>query len=129
MKRLIALPVLFLAACGDPPDGSGQDLFRRYCVACHGASGRGDGALAAQLDVAPADLTRLSARDGGRFPRDHVMETVYGYPGKYRQGAMPEFGALLAGPVRLVRSEDGEMMRTPSGLIALSGYLESLQRD
>ncbi|MDX1781567.1 MAG: cytochrome c [Thalassovita sp.] len=129
MKRLILLPLLFVAACVASPDRSGQDLFNSYCVACHGASGRGDGALAAQLAVAPADLTRLSARNGGRFPRDHVMATIYGYPGKFQQGAMPEFGALLSGPVRLVRSEDGALMRTPSALIALSGYLETLQRD
>ncbi len=35
----------------------GSKLFPSHCVSCHGAEGRGDGALAKTLPVPPADLT------------------------------------------------------------------------
>jgi mono/diheme cytochrome c family protein len=35
----------------------GSELFAEHCVACHGSEGRGDGPLAANLQVKPADLT------------------------------------------------------------------------
>ena len=129
MKRQFLAPILMLAACGPAHDPAGKPLYDAYCVACHGASGRGDGVLAADLDVAPADLTLLSQRNGGTFPRDHVMETVFGYPGKYQVAAMPEFGLLLTGPVRVVETGEGAMIPTPVSLIALTDYLQSLQRD
>lgn len=44
---------------------SGQDLFRVYCAACHGASGHGDGPLAANMKRPPRDLTRFAIRNGG----------------------------------------------------------------
>ena len=44
---------------------SGKELFRVYCTACHGASGRGDGPLAANMKRPPPDLTRFAIRNGG----------------------------------------------------------------
>jgi mono/diheme cytochrome c family protein len=35
----------------------GDTLFKRYCTACHGVSGRGDGPLAEQWQRLPKDLT------------------------------------------------------------------------
>ncbi|CUH64047.1 Cytochrome c, mono-and diheme variants [Thalassovita gelatinovora] len=126
MKRLIA--VLFLAACSDAPDPAGQDLFNAYCVMCHGPAGQGDGGLAGDLDIPPADLSLLADRNGGVFPRDLVMETVYGYPGKFHMAAMPEFGPLLTGPTRMVRSQSGALIETPEALIELTDYVENLQQ-
>ncbi|WP_323784879.1 cytochrome c [Thalassovita sp.] len=126
MKRLIA--VLFVAACSETPDPNGQDLFSAYCVMCHGSAGRGDGKLAGDLDIPPADLSLLADRNGGVFPRDLVMETVYGYPGKFQKAAMPEFGPLLSGPTRVLRSQSGALIETPQALIALTDYVESLQQ-
>lgn len=48
---------------------AGGKLYTQHCVACHGRAGLGDGPLAAELPIAPADLTtHLSAhRDGDLF--------------------------------------------------------------
>lgn len=35
----------------------GQELFKIYCVVCHGPEGKGDGPIAAKLTMPPADLT------------------------------------------------------------------------
>lgn len=56
----------------------GQIIYERYCGSCHGAEGRGDGALAKDLNVPPTDLTRLAKANGGKFPLQHVIEVIDG---------------------------------------------------
>jgi cytochrome c oxidase cbb3-type subunit 2 len=40
------------------PPGRPAQLFREYCSACHGSTGRGDGALGRQITRPPRDLAR-----------------------------------------------------------------------
>src|SRR5262245_5863391 len=54
-----------LAHAADPLAMSGQDLYRRYCAACHGTSGEGNGPVASSLKVQVPDLTRIAQRQGG----------------------------------------------------------------
>jgi mono/diheme cytochrome c family protein len=61
-----------------PSVGGGPALFRQYCAACHGTSGRGDGPMASMLKVRPTDLTRLAARNRGTFPVVVVTRTIDG---------------------------------------------------
>lgn len=42
------------------PEDTVQPLFETHCASCHGRSGLGDGALAAQLDPAPTDFSDKS---------------------------------------------------------------------
>lgn len=64
MKTLYALLVL-LAVAGNassvlaetPPAYEGRRLYVSYCQLCHGVAGKGDGPLAKQMHVSPADLT------------------------------------------------------------------------
>ena len=46
----------------------GADEYRLSCMACHGVGGKGNGALAAYMTPKPADLTTISARNGGQYP-------------------------------------------------------------
>jgi mono/diheme cytochrome c family protein len=55
---------------------SGERLYRMYCGSCHGKTAMGDGPLAKDLKVSPADLTKLSANNSGAFPFEMVMETI-----------------------------------------------------
>jgi mono/diheme cytochrome c family protein len=55
---------------------NGERSFRTYCGACHGKAAKGDGPLAKDLKVAPADLTKLSERNNGTFPFEMVMKTI-----------------------------------------------------
>ena len=48
---------------------TGEDSFMFYCASCHGPSGKGDGPVARSLKTRPADLTVLTKRNGGTFPR------------------------------------------------------------
>ena len=54
----------------------GGRLFRTYCSSCHGKTAVGDGPLAKDLKVAPANLTQLSEKNGGSYPFEMVVETI-----------------------------------------------------
>lgn len=125
---LAVLAIVALAACVDeaPPDG--RTLFAENCASCHGAGGQGDGELAPSLQTALPDLTTLSARHRGVFPRDYVMSTIDGYSrGLHGAQVMPEFGAGDLGPTVLIEDGDGNGIPVPANLLALAYYLESLQ--
>ena len=76
---------------------SGSALFRSYCASCHGMTARGDGPLAANLRVAPSDLTRLAKRNHGKFDADKVRHAIDGRGPKEIHGGsdMPVWGDAL----------------------------------
>jgi len=106
---------------------SGAALYQRNCVICHGSTGAGDGAQASELPVQPANLRHLASANDGVFPTGAVMATIYGYRGKDYAGLMPEFGPLLDGPDVIWTAPDGQEVATPSALLALTRYLETIQ--
>lgn len=106
---------------------AGAVIYQSYCAVCHGSEGRGDGPLAAELPVVPADLAALSLGNGGVFPAERAMTQIFGYPGKYHRGLMPEFGPMLDGPVVEWTTPSGETTLTPKALLDLVVYVESLQ--
>jgi mono/diheme cytochrome c family protein len=56
----------------------GSELFRTYCVACHGKAGLGDGVLGDLMKKRPPDLTQFSRRNGGVFPSELVAKIIDG---------------------------------------------------
>jgi mono/diheme cytochrome c family protein len=123
---------LLILACAPatPPTRSGAELYAEFCASCHGADGTGDGPAAADLDPRPADLTRISARNGGTFPLADVMSTIDGYR-RAQEGnvVMPEFGVMLEdAPLVMVDTGDGIETPTPAPLYAVAEYLRTIQR-
>ena len=75
----------------------------------------------------PADLTQISARNGGTFPIEKVMSQIDGYRSGPR--AMPEFGSYLVDDrTVMVETEPGVFTPAPERLAGMAQYLESLQR-
>lgn len=123
----LTLPVLALAACVEEPV-DGRAAFMQDCASCHGTDAMGAGSFGAQLIKQPPDLTMIAARSGGVFPRDQVMSTIDGLNrGEHFSAAMPEFGAGDMGETVIVE-EDGIGTPVPQRLLALTDYLESIQR-
>jgi mono/diheme cytochrome c family protein len=126
LTLLPALAVVMACSTNDMPEPpEGAALFADNCAACHGYRADGDGELVSGR-TAP-DLTRISTRNGGSFPRAQVLSQIDGYGrGKVSKEIMPEFGSLLEGetiPVDI----DGTLTPTPRPLAALLTYLESIQ--
>jgi mono/diheme cytochrome c family protein len=126
-----AVAAIGLAACIKtemPQPDEGQALYAENCAMCHGPTGRGDGMLADSLKDKPVDLTQISRRNDGAFPRAVVMSQIDGYTrGQLGDNNMPEFGLLLKGPTVPVDAGDGVMTPTPRPLAALMAYLEDIQ--
>ena len=130
--QIIALcSSLALAACvdGNEPADTGAEDYAAYCAACHGPTGKGDGAAAAGLARKPADLTQLSASNKGAFPTTRVMAQIWGYAGAKGRGIMPDFGPLLQGEMVPYDGGDGIETPTPVRLVELAEYLKRLQQN
>lgn len=127
MKYLMIPALVALAGCVAEPN-PGQELYESYCVACHGKGGQGDGPMAGNLPVPPADLTALSLANDGVFPMSEVMAQVHGYPSQFHERIMPEFGPLLAGREVQWTDETGAVVTTPAALLDLARYIETLQQ-
>jgi mono/diheme cytochrome c family protein len=128
----MVLPLALTACVEAEKVPSGAEDFADYCSACHGASGKGDGGVADVLDRKPADLTKLSARNGGTFPGTRVMAKIWGYtgvtPGRQDGSSpMPEFGPLLQGDLVPYDGGDGIQTPTPVRLVQIAEYLKALQ--
>ncbi len=127
MRAYIILGVLSLSACVEEPL-TPRETYQAECAACHGNDARGNGPAARGLDTAPPDLTTISARNGGVFPRNQVMSTIDGLDrGAHFSTAMPEFGAGDLGETVIVE-ENGLGTPVPMKLLDLTNYIESLQQ-
>jgi len=61
-----------------PAAQRGHNLYEQFCMDCHGMKGQGDGVLAEDLKVAPADLTTIALRRKGVFPDVEIREIIDG---------------------------------------------------
>lgn len=80
-----------------------EEIFRRQCVPCHGAEGKGDGPAANALKPRPSNLTDPDLT--GTLTDEAILEVLTN-----GRGSMPSFGALLE----------------PEELRALVGYIREL---
>lgn len=77
------------------PAANGAALYARWCAACHGASGKGDGPNAKFLPVAPA--VHASREAMSQRSDDVLYDTIFGGGAiMNRSPRMPAFGATLS---------------------------------
>lgn len=55
---------------------SGEQLYRNNCAPCHGNNMKGNGPAAMLTTPASPDLTRIAARNQGKFPHWRVYEDI-----------------------------------------------------
>lgn len=59
----------------------GRDIYRSYCMACHGVDGKGDGVASKGLSTPPRDLTQGQYKFGkviaGELPRDEDFYDIF----------------------------------------------------
>lgn len=108
----------------------GKVDFRTYCAACHGVGGIGDGTVAEFMTITAADLTRLSRRNAGIFPRQKIIEVIDGRAEVRVHGLrdMPVWGdwfnaEAISPDMGAAAREETVRMRIDS----LTSYIETLQ--
>jgi len=93
----------------------GKQEFERSCAVCHGPGGKGDGRYEPVLQGPNLpDLTTISRRNGGVFPRKRVYEIIDGRASVATHGTpreMPVWGDRFK----------------PARIQALVAYLDRLQ--
>jgi cytochrome c553 len=135
MKRMVFAIVALAIAAGSAsaqaqvkkgpikptPASDASKMFDTYCAVCHGKDGTGTGPAAKSLTKAPADLTKIAARNGGTFPEVHVKRYIEGLDEVAAHGTrdMPMWGGLFSSLDRNT---------TQIRIQALSDYLKSLQQ-
>lgn len=81
-RKVIALAALALFAgsahAADYVSMSGRELYVRFCSACHGVTGKGDGVVSQSLKVEVPDLTMIARRAGGKYPRERIVRIIDG---------------------------------------------------
>ena len=123
---LLAAVITNTTEAVDRDDGLNAD-YVRYCASCHGLSGTGDGPVADQLKIRPADLTRLTQRYGGEFPFEHVRRVIDGRP-------HPQAPIRAHGPVEMpvwghrFESESASKHIAQQRIDRLTRYIQRLQR-
>lgn len=128
-----SLGALLLAACSqasiDARSGvkRGQVVYEKECAQCHGTQGTGGGAASLGLGGPPPDLTGLSRRNDGHFPREFVRRFVMGQLEKDNpDAAMPDFSDVGLQHVYPKGGADGEVLE--SDFNDLLTYLEAIQQ-
>ncbi len=53
-------------------------MYLKYCGACHGESGKGDGVVSGFLRPRPTDLTQIAKQAGGVYSSARVMQLIDG---------------------------------------------------
>ncbi len=98
-----------------------KGMFDSYCAVCHGKDGLGKGPAATALAKVPADLTKVSTRNGGKFPDVRVRRYIEGLDEVPAHGTrdMPMWGTLFNS-----LSRDTAQLR----VAALADYIKSLQK-
>jgi mono/diheme cytochrome c family protein len=109
MRLLVLASVLLLVACQSQPTymPSGEQTYKQYCAACHGADAKGHGPVASVLTTPPPDLTTLAKSHSGKFPYDYVSSVLefgtassrnivsdYAYPA-HSSSDMPTWGPIF----------------------------------
>jgi mono/diheme cytochrome c family protein len=103
---------------------SGSEMFNAYCAVCHGPTGVGNGPAARALNKAPTDLTKLSAKNGNKFPEAVVSRYIAGDETVAAHGTrdMPIWGKVF-------HSMDNSAAVDQLRISNLTNYVKSLQTN
>ncbi len=129
---LLLSPALAWAGEAQPPAAQpcdveqGNKLYLRYCSACHGEKGKGDGVVSQLMRPMPTDLTQLAKKAGGTFKVADVRATIDGRETMRAHGDpnMPVWGDILT-------AEEGPALDRETvartKVVLITDYLGSIQ--
>jgi mono/diheme cytochrome c family protein len=92
-----AATCLLVAVVAGAAEQAGEAQYRRYCGACHGLEGKGDGVVSGLMTPRPTDLTQLAKAHGGTFPLLKVVSSIDGREriAAHGDSSMPVWGEVF----------------------------------
>lgn len=75
----------------------GAELYVELCAVCHGSGAKGDGPAAPAMSKPVPDLTGLTAKNDGEFPREVIENSIAGESRVVSHGTidMPIWGPIF----------------------------------
>jgi mono/diheme cytochrome c family protein len=114
-------------AFGEGSADQAKAAYLRYCSACHGEGGKGDGVVSGFMRPQPTDLTVLAKKNNGQLPSGHLMRVIDGRETVRAHGDpnMPVWGEIL-------KEEAGASIAKEAvvrgKLVLIVDYLASIQQ-
>jgi mono/diheme cytochrome c family protein len=110
----------------NPHEYPGVRLYQVFCSSCHGLTAHGDGPVQPLLRSGVPDLTRISERRGGTFPREEIREIIDGRTAFLAHGTarMPVWGFEFYDGTG---TPAGARKRADETIDRLVEYLQSIQ--
>ena len=124
LTTLLILPASGIAAESRAP---AKATYLRYCSACHGESGKGDGVVSGLMTPRPTDLTLLAKNNKGDLPYGWLIHVIDGRTTLRAHGSpdMPVWGEVF-------KSTDGQTLaeeaKVRGQLLLIIEYLGSVQQ-
>lgn len=120
----LCAPILARAA---EPVTPAKAAYQKYCSACHGDSGKGDGVVSGFMTPKPTDLTQMAKKSGGNFPSADVMHSIDGSKLVRGHGDadMPVWGEIFREQTSISDPARGAEVRAKVQLI--TEYLNTIQ--
>lgn len=120
---VVILPVAGFAA---PTEDAAKAMYLRYCGACHGESGKGDGVVSGFLRPRPTDLTQIAKKAGGAYSSPQVVQMIDGTKTVRAHGDadMPVWGEVFRQRATTPLSQRVEIQ---GKLLLIAEYLRSIQ--
>jgi mono/diheme cytochrome c family protein len=128
----IMLGFCSMTAADEASISAGKADFMTYCAACHGITGRGEGTVAEFLTIEAANLTKLTKKSNGMFPRERAIKVIDGREQVRVHGArdMPVWGDWFkfeAGASKAGKGAGEVIIR--KRINALVDYVQSIQEN
>jgi mono/diheme cytochrome c family protein len=119
----VCLAATMIQAADETP---GKETYVRYCGACHGPGGKGDGIAGTFMRPKPIDLTQIAKKNKGEFPFTRVMETIDGRNTVRAHGdpQMPVWGEILTDQASSPMARQNEAR---GKVMAITDYIRSIQ--
>jgi mono/diheme cytochrome c family protein len=104
----------------------GKAMYLKYCSACHGESGKGDGVVSGFLQPKPTDLTQIAKKNQGKFPFMTVVEGIDGTHTVRAHGdpAMPVWGEIFHQDTAASMARQAEVR---GKVMLITEYVRSIQ--
>lgn len=120
---MLLLPV---AGMAEDTNALGKQLYGKYCSACHGPGGKGDGVVSQLMTVKPTDLTLLAKKGNGKLDLHDLVRVIDGRETVRAHGDsdMPVWGEVFT-------AEEGDAPDRHAvargKVILIADFIESIQ--